>query len=148
MNLLPATLTENGSCGPSKSTHMMEHNPRFIRGTKETGEGFRRVAAPEPERDLASPLHPHHHSVATQTSFLDMSPQLLEAILRSSDASIFSTEDLTRMQAGIGKQLVDRMRQASGPHQPVRTTDEAVQLPSEPEGPAEPYPTTGLQFEH
>ena len=49
-----------------------------------------------------TPLSPDQHSVATQSSTLCMSPQ----ILRSSDASAFSTEDLTR-QAGICQQLAE-----------------------------------------
>ena len=136
MNLLYAKRIGNGSCATDKFTLMMAFNPRFSHGTSVT-------AAPEPERDLASILSPDHHSVATQSSFLGMSPQLFEAILRSCDASTFSTEDLTRLQAGIGQQLADRLRQASTPHQPVRAAEDADQLQSEPEGLAEPYPTIG-----
>ena len=107
-----------------------------------TTEGYRRVAAPEPEQDLASNLSPDHHRVAAQSSLLSMSPQVLEAILRSSDASPFSTEDLARLQAGINQQLADRMRQASTPHQPVRTAQDADQLQCEPDGLTQPYPPT------
>ena len=64
-----------------------------------------------------------------------MSTQMLDAILRSSDASAFSTEDLTRLQAG--QQLSDRARQASQPRQPVRTSRGAD--PPESTGVADPY---------
>ena len=47
----------------------------------------------------------------------------------SSDASTFSAEGLTRLQAGIGQQL--------------RAAQDADQPQSEPEGLAEPYPPTG-----
>ena len=56
---------------------------------------------------------------------------MLEAILRSSDASAFSTEDLTRLQAGICQQLADRTRQ------PARTSRGADQ--PESTGVADPY---------
>ena len=46
---------------------------------------------------------PDQHTVATQSSALCMSPQMLDAILRSSDAAAFSTEDLTRLQDGISQ---------------------------------------------
>ena len=62
---------------------------------------------------------------------------MLDAILQSSDASAFSTEDLTRLQAGIGQQLSDRARQASQLHQPVRTS-RGADLP-ESIGVADPY---------
>ena len=55
-----------------------------------TTEGYRRAAAPEPDNYFASTFSPDQHSVATQSSTLRMSPQMLEAILRSSDASAFS----------------------------------------------------------
>ena len=55
----------------------------------------------------------------------------------------FSTEDLTRLQAGISQQLADRMQQASTTHQPARTAQDADQLQSEPVGLTEPYPPTG-----
>ena len=55
---------------------------------------------------------------------------------RSSDASAFSTEDLTRLQAGICQQLSDRARQASQ-QQPVRTS-RGVE-PPESIGVADPY---------
>ena len=51
-----------------------------------------------------------------------MPPQMLEAILRSSDAAAFSTEDLTRLQDGISQQLSDRARHASQQHQPLRAS--------------------------
>ena len=38
---------------------------------------------------------------------------MLSAILRSSDASEVSVDDLTRLQAGICQQLSERARQAS-----------------------------------
>ena len=99
-----------------------------------TTEGYRRVAASEAVQDFG-PMFPHQHSVATQSSALCMSPQMLNAILRSSDASAFSTEDLTRLQAGICQQLSDRARQES--HQPVRTS-RGVE-PPESIGVADPY---------
>ena len=87
-----------------------------------TTEGNRRVAAPEPDDGFNLMFSPDQHNVATQSSALCMSTQMLDAILRSSDASAFSTEDLTCLQAGICQQLSDRARQASQPHQPVRTS--------------------------
>ena len=72
-----------------------------------------------------------------------MSPLVLDAILRSSDAPTFSTEDLTRLQAGISQQLADRTRHASMPHQPVRISQDADQLQPESVGLAEPYLPTG-----
>ena len=104
-----------------------------------TTEGYRRVAAPEPDSHFASIFSPDQHSVATQSSTLCMSPLVLEAILRSSDASTFSTEDLTRLQAGISPQLADRTRQALRPHQPVRTSRDADPLQPESAGVADPY---------
>ena len=80
-----------------------------------TTEGYRRAAPPEADRGFNS-MSPHQHSVATQSSALCMTTQMLNAILRSSDASAFSTDDLTRLQAGICQQLSDRARQASYQH--------------------------------
>ena len=85
-------------------------------------EGHRRVAAAEADHGFNSMSYPDQHSVATQSSALCMSPRMLSAILRSSDASAFSTEDLTRLQDGICQQLSDRARQASHLHQPVRAS--------------------------
>ena len=145
LNLLPATLTENGSCGSSMSTHVMEYNPRFIRGTRETG--------PQKDSDvllllnlnrtllhfftliITAWLHSHH----SWTCPRNCSRRSYDHLMRQSSPSRISPV----CRRALAKQLVDRMRQASGPHQPVRTTDETVQLPSEPEGLAEPYPTTG-----
>ena len=84
-----------------------------------TTEGYRRVAAPEAVQDFNS-MFPHQHSVATQSSALSMTPQMLSAILRSSDASEFSVEDLTRLQAGICQQLSERARQSS--HHPAHVS--------------------------
>ena len=116
--------------------HHDEHQPTRRTWYKRdwTTEGYRRVAASEAVQDF-SPMFPHQHSVATQSSALCMSPQMLNAILRSSDASAFSTEDLTRLQAGICQQLSDRARQES--HQPVRTS-RGVE-PPESIGVADPY---------
>ena len=100
-------------------------------------EGYRRDAAPEADHGFNSMSSPDQHSVATQSSALCMSPQMLNAILRSSDASAFSTEDLTRLQAGICQQLSDRARQASHQHQPVRAS-RGVE-PPESIGVADPY---------
>ena len=84
---------------------------------------------------------PDQHSVTTQSSALCMSPQMLNAILRSSDAAAFSTEDLTRLQDGISQQLSDRARQESHQHQPVRAS-RGVE-PPECIGVSDPYlPTT------
>ena len=66
-------------------------------------EGYRRVAAPQAGHDFDSMSFPDHHSVATQSAALSMSPQMLEAILRSSDAADFSTEELTRLQEGMDR---------------------------------------------
>ena len=75
--------------------------------------------------------------MATQSAALCMSPQLLEAIFRSSDAADFSTEELTRLQEGISQQLTARARQASQPHQPVRAS--RGNTPLETVGVSEPY---------
>ena len=104
-------------------------------------EGYRRVAAPQAVHSFNSMSCPDQHSVATQSSALCMSPQMLNAILRSSDAAAFSTEDLTRLQDGISQQLSDRARQASHQHQPVRAS-RGVE-PPESIGVSDPYlPTT------
>ena len=100
-------------------------------------EGYRRVAAPQAGHEFDSMCFPDHHSVATQSAALSMSPQLLEAILRSSDAADFSTEELTRLQEGISQQLTARARHASQPHQPVRASRGIT--PSETVGVSEPY---------
>ena len=102
-----------------------------------TTEGYRRVAAPEPDHGFNSMSSPDQHNVATQSSALCLSTQILNGILRSSDASAFSTEDLTRLQAGICQQLSDRARQASHHHQQVRTS-RGVE-PPESIGVADPY---------
>ena len=66
---------------------------------------------------------------------------MLDAILRSSDAAAFSTEDLTRFQDGISQQLSDRARHASQQHQPVRASRGIA--PPESIGVSDPYqPTT------
>ena len=97
-------------------------------------EGYRRVAAPQAGHDFDSMSFPDQHSVATQSSALCMSPQMLNAILRSSDAAAFSTEDLTRLQDGISQQLSDRARQ-------VRASRGVA--PPESIGVSDPYlPTT------
>ena len=83
-----------------------------------TTEGYRRVDDQELDKDPASISHPDQRSVATQSSLLLISPQVLDAILRFSDASAFSTEGLTRLQAGISQQLADRTRQASSSANP------------------------------
>ena len=97
-------------------------SPTTAFGTKRdwATEGYRRVAAPQAVHAFNSMSFPDQHSVATQSSTLCMSPQMLNAILRSSDAAVFSTEGLTRLQDGISQQLSDRARQASHQHQPVR----------------------------
>ena len=100
-------------------------------------EGYWRVAAPQAGHDFDSMSFPDHHSVATQSAALSMSPQMLEAILRSSDAADFSTEELTRLQEGISQQLTARARQASQLHQPVRASRGIT--PSETVGVSEPY---------
>ena len=100
-------------------------------------EGYRRVAAPHASHEVDSMYLPDHHSVATQSAALSMSPELLDAILRSSDAADFSTGELTRLQEGISQQLTARARQASQPHQPVRAS--RGNTPSETIGVSEPY---------
>ena len=78
-----------------------------------------------------NPLLGLEHGGASQLLNLTrVSTQMLDAILRSSDASAFSTEDLTRLQAGVCQQLSDRARQASQPHQPARTSRSADPLES------------------
>ena len=81
---------------------------------------------PAPDDGFNSMFSPDQHNVATQSSALCMSTQMLDAILRSSDASAFSTENITRLQAGICQQ-----------HQPVRTSRSAD--PLESTGVADPY---------
>ena len=104
-------------------------------------EGYRRVAPPQAGHDFDSMSFPDQHSVATQSSALCMSPQMLNAILRSSDAAAFSTEGLTRLQDGISQQLSDRARHASQQHQPVRASRGVA--PPESIGVSDPYlPTT------
>ena len=104
-------------------------------------EGYRRVAAPQAGHDFDSMSFPDQHTVATQSSALCMSPQMMDAILRSSDAAAFSTEDLTRLQDGISQQLSDRARHASQQHQPVRASRGVA--PPESIGVSDPYrPTT------
>ena len=83
---------------------------------------------------------PDQHNVATQSPALSMSPQMLEAILRSSDAAAFSTEDLTRLQEGISQQLSDRARHVSQQHQPVRASRGIA--PPESIGVSDPYRPT------
>ena len=51
-----------------------------------TTEGYRRVAAPEAAQDF-NLMFPSQHNVATQSSAPSMTPQMLNAILQSSDAS-------------------------------------------------------------
>ena len=75
-------------------------------------EGYRRIAAP----------HAGHEFDSMYPWALSMSPELLDAILRSSDAADFSTEELTRLQEGISQQLTARARLTSHPHQPVRAS--------------------------
>ena len=104
-------------------------------------EGYRRVAAPQAGHDFDSMSFPDQHNVATQSSALCMSPQMLDVILRSSDAAAFSTEDLTRLQDGISQQLSDRARHASQQHQPVRASPGIA--PPESIAVSDPYrPTT------
>ena len=74
-----------------------------------TTEGYKRVAAPEPAQDFHL-LIPPQQTVATQSSDLTMTPQMLNVILQSSEASSFSFEDLTRLHEGIGHQLSKRAR--------------------------------------
>ena len=53
-------------------------------------EGYRRVAAPEADHGFNLMFSHDQHNVAPQSSALCMSTQMLDAILRSSDASAFS----------------------------------------------------------
>ena len=100
-------------------------------------EGYRRIAAPHAGHEFDSGYSPDHLSVATQSAALTMSPELLDAILRSSDAADFSTEELTRLQEGISQQLTARARLASHPHQPVRASRGSTSL--ETIGVSDPY---------
>ena len=102
-----------------------------------TTEGYRRVAAPEADHGFNSMSSPDQNSVATQSSAPCMTPQMLNAILRSSDASAFSIEDLTRLHAGICQELSDRARHASYQHQPARASREVE--PPESIEIADPY---------
>ena len=99
--------------------------------------GHRGLSESRCPSDFDSMSFPDHHSVATQSAALSMSPQMLEAILRSSDAADFSTEELTRLQEGISQQLTARARQASQLHQPVRASRGIT--PSETVGVFDPY---------
>ena len=100
-------------------------------------EGYRRIAAPHAGHEFDSGYSPDHLSVATQSTALTMSPELLDAILRSSDAADFSTEELTRLQEGISQQLTARARLVSHPHQPVRALRGSTSL--ETIGVSDPY---------
>ena len=65
-------------------------------------EGYRRVAAPQAGHDFDSMSFPDHHSVATQSAALSMSPQILGCggfLYRRTDSSPrgdFSTTDSSR----------------------------------------------------
>ena len=100
-------------------------------------EGYRRIAAPHAGHEFDSGYSPDQLSVATQSTTLTMSPELLDAILRSSDAADFSTEELTRLQEGISQQLTARARLVSHPHQPVRALRGSTSL--ETIGVSDPY---------
>ena len=115
-------------------------NPLFKHGTGET-RPLKDTGVSQLRNQTVTVLRlsPDQHSVATQSSTLRTSPQVLEAILRPADASTFSTEDLTCLQAGISQQLADRTRQALRPHQPVRTSRDADPLQAESAGVADPY---------
>ena len=114
---LRATHTGSGRSSVPQTWLMTKTTRRTWYKRDWTTEGYRRVAAPEAVQDFNS-MFPHQHSVATQSSALSMTPQTLSAILRSSDASEFSVEDLTRLQAGICQQLSERARHAS--HHPAQ----------------------------
>ena len=100
-------------------------------------EGYRRIAAPHAGHEFDSMYPSDHHNVTTQSASLSMSPELLDAILRSSDAADFSTEELIRLQEGISQQLTARARLTSHPHQPVRAS--RGHTPSETIGVSDPY---------
>ena len=137
---LRLTHTESGRSSMSQILIKKVRSPMSAFGTKETWatEGYRRVAAPQAGHDFDSMSFPDQHTVATQSSALCMSPQMLDAILRSSDAAAFSTEDLTRLQDGISQQLSDRARHASQPAHASRGV-----APPELIGVSDPYrPTT------
>ena len=91
----------------------------------------------EEHHEFDSGYSPDHLSVATQSTALTMSPELLDAILRSLDAADFSTEELTRLQEGISQQLTARARLVSHPHQPVRALRGSTSL--ETIGVSDPY---------
>ena len=93
MNLLHAIRIGNGSCATDKFTLMMAFNPRFSHGTTVTGPlkdtGVLLLLSRSGTWLRSYPL--------TITAWpLGMSPQLFEAILRSSDASTFSAEAVYR----------------------------------------------------
>ena len=136
---LRLTHTESGRSSMSQIRIKTVRNPNDSMWYKRdwATEGYRRVAAPQAGHDFDSMSFPDHRNVATRSAALSVSPQMLEAILRSSDAAAFSTEDLTRLQEGISQQLSDRARLASRPHQPVRASCGIA--PPETVGVSDPY---------
>ena len=114
---------------------MTVFNPLIVLGT--SGTGPQKVTGASQLLNLTTASIRCFTPISTTWPALCMSTQMLDAILRSSDASAFSTEDLTRLQAGIGQQLSDRARRASPPHQAVRTSRGAD--PPESTGVADPY---------
>ena len=81
-----------------------------------TTEGYRRVAAPQPDVGYRSMASPDQHNAVI--GFVPVSADV------GGDSSFFGcfgpAEDLTRIQAGICQQLSDRARHDSHRRQPVR----------------------------
>ena len=134
---LRLTHTESGRSSMSQIRIKTVRSPMTACGTKETGLQRATGESLPLKLVMTSMSFPDHHNVATQSAALSMSPQMLEAILRSSDAAAFSTEDLTRLQEGISQQLSDRARHASHQHQPVRASRGIA--PPETVGVSDPY---------
>ena len=117
---LHATHTGSGRSSVPQTWLMTKTSPPGAFGTRGTGPLRATGVLLLLKLSRLHSMFPHQHSVATQSSALSMTPQMLSAILRSSDASEFSVEDLTRLQAGICQQLSGRARHAS--HHPAHVS--------------------------
>ena len=125
---------------PGSWTPQEEHNapppPHTYREWKE-------FYVPNPDQDGAQPNDSiWSKETGPQRAIGESLPLklMLEAILRSSDAAAFSTEDLTRLHEGISQQLSDRARHASQQHQPARAS--RGMAPPESIGVSGPYRPT------
>ena len=86
-------------------------------------EGYWRVAAPEADHGFNSMSSPDQHSVATQSSALCMSPQMLNAILRSSDASALLRISLVFKMGSVSNCRIARVRRPISTNQYVHLVE-------------------------